>query len=155
MQAAVPVQLSDAVIIGQSTGQSSGQLPDQATDNTSLQQDDLSCAAEIDIADFFLTESDRQWSCEVSSTAGTRFDDLFFERSGTANFAGSGIWYWNRDLPTDEVNLAAPGRPAMLMTDIESANTQLMFRTISETGVEEFYNCVLAGREIENSSSTL
>jgi len=128
MQAAVPVQLSDAVIIGQSTGQSSGQLPDQATDNTSLQQDDLSCAAEIDIADFFLTESDRQWSCEVSSTAGTRFDDLFFERSGTAN---------------------------MLMTDIESANTQLMFRTISETGVEEFYNCVLAGREIENSSSTL
>lgn len=116
-----------------------------------LVQNDESCIADIDIAEFFLTETNRQWSCEVSSVVGTRFDELFFNRNGTANFASTGTWYWNRNLPADEINLASPAEPSTLITDIGSSNTVLVFRTINEEGVEEIYDCVLVERELMTS----
>ncbi len=111
-------------------------------------QDDLACKAEIDIAEFFLTEADRQWSCSIESSAGFRFDDVFFDRRGTALFANDGIHYWNRNPESDSINLAAPGRTTLLMTDIASSNTTLMYRTVSDTGAEELYECLLVTREM-------
>lgn len=113
----------------------------------SVLQDDQACFAEIDIAEFFVTEIDRQWACEINSAAGTRFDEVFFDRRGTASTGSGDVWYWNRNLPSDEVNLASPGRPSALMTDIGSSNTVLFFRTINDAGVEQTYDCVLVSRE--------
>ncbi len=116
-----------------------------------LVQNDESCIANIDIADFFLTETDRQWSCEVSSVVGTRFDELFFDRNGTANFASTGTWYWNRNLPADEITLASPAEPSTLITDIGSSNSVLVFRSINEEEFEEIYDCVLVERALITS----
>ena len=125
-------------------------LEDQSPVVTARQLDDESCGADIDIAEFFLTEVDRQWACDISSIVGTRFDEIYFDRNGTANFSSTGNWYWNRNLPADEINLASPNESSAVMTDIGSANTLLLFRTINEAGVEENYDCVLTGRELEN-----
>jgi len=104
--------------------------PQLAADD--MQQDDeFVCAAETDIAEFFLTEVDRQWSCQISSVAGTRSDELFFDRNGTVLSANDGIWYWNRNLPGLEVNLASPNLPSMLMSGIMSSNTVLVSREVS------------------------
>ena len=98
--AAISVLLGACGGSGGGSGIVSGDAGDIAQDDLSdlvladpvLQDDMQSCAVEIDIADFFLTETDRQWSCEISSVVGTRFDEVFFDRSGTANFASTGIW---------------------------------------------------------------
>ena len=120
----------------------------------SVQQDDeFACAAEFDVAEFFLTEVDRQWSCQVTSLAGIQFDELFFDRNGTAVSANDGIFYWNRNLPGLEVNLASPTLPSMLMSGISSSNTVLMFDTVTPSGEEQSFDCVLVSREV--SSQTL
>jgi len=41
----------------------------QLADDSIQQDDEFVCAAEIDIAEFFLTEVDRQWSCQITSLA--------------------------------------------------------------------------------------
>lgn len=137
------------------SGGSSSDAEDIAEDDfsdpltaSSALQDDESCNAEIDIAEFFLTESDRQWSCEVSSIVGIRFDELYFNRNGTASFASTGVWYWNRNLPEDEINLASPAEPITRMTDIGSSNSVLVFRTINDASFEEIYDCVLTPRAL-------
>jgi len=128
-------------------------LDDPQLSPDSVQQDDeLVCAAEIDIAEFFLTEVDRQWSCQISSLVGVRFDEIFFDRNGTAISATDGTWYWNRNLPGDEVNLASPDLPSMLMSGISSSNTVLMFDTVTASGVEQAFDCVLVPREINDAT---
>ena len=145
---------------GGASGGDAGAIAEDGFDSPMLAddfmpQDDQACLAEIDIAEFFLTEIDRQWACEINSAAGSRFDEIFFDRRGTATTGSGDIWYWNRNLASDEVNLASPGRPAALMTDIGSSNTVLFFRTVSDAGVEEVYDCVLVSREIRCVSVNL
>ena len=155
------ISLAIAVSLSACGGASGGDAEDIATDEftalddpqlaDSIQQDDeFVCAAEIDIAEFFLTEVDRQWSCQITSLSGIRFDQLFFDRSGTAISATNGVLYWNRNLPGDEVNLASPNLPSMLMSQISSSNTVLMFNTVTSAGEEQSFDCVLVPREISS-----
>ena len=126
-------------------------LDDPLLDGENVQQDEpLACAAEFDVAELFVTEVDRQWSCQISSQVGIRFDELFFDRSGTVVSANDGIWYWNRNLPGLEVNLASPNLPSMLMSGIMSSNTVLMFDTVTPPGVEQTFDCVLVPREVSS-----
>lgn len=115
-----------------------------------LQQDSPTCSAEVDIADFVLTEIDRQWSCAITTEADTRFDNVYFSREGTAVFANDGVWYWNRFLPSDAINLAAPGESTRLMSEISSSNTVLEFKTTTGAGDEQRYDCVLVPREVNS-----
>ena len=126
-------------------------LDDPLLDAENVQQDaPLACAAEFDVAELFLTEVDRQWSCQITSNVGIRFDDLFFDRNGTAVSANDGIRYWNRNLPDATVNLLSPTQPSMLMSEIGASNTVLMFNTVTPSGVEQSYDCVLVPREVSS-----
>ena len=157
----IPVSLALAAGIS-ACGSGGGDAGDIARDEStplddaplvadSVPQDDgLVCDAQIDIAEFFLTEVDRQWSCQITSNVGIRFDDLFFDRNGTAVSANDGIRYWNRNLPDATVNLLSPTQPSMLMSEIGASNTVLMFNTVTPSGVEQSYDCVLVPREVSS-----
>ena len=158
----IPVSLALAAGISACGGSGGGDAGDIARDEStplddaplvadSVPQDDgLVCDAQIDIAEFFLTEVDRQWSCQITSNVGIRFDDLFFDRNGTAVSANDGIRYWNRNLPDATVNLLSPTQPSMLMSEIGASNTVLMFNTVTPSGVEQSYDCVLVPREVSS-----
>lgn len=123
------------------------------TGNSSLQDDMVLGNDEIDLAVFFLTEPDRQWSCEITSASSTRYDDIYFSRNGSADgtavFASNGVWNWSKTVTGDEINLTAPNQASMLMSDISSSNTVLMFNTIEDTGVTQTFDCVLVFRDID------
>lgn len=123
-----------------------------------LQEDPLVCAVDFDIAELVFTESDRQWSCSIFSGSnndgsGVAFDALYFSRMGTVISQNTGVWYWNRILPGDEIRLLSPTMPSMLVRNIVSSNTTLEFNTVSEIGEEAVYECVLVARELAGSSS--
>jgi len=103
---------------------------------------------EIDIAVFFLTAPDRQWTCEITSAASTRYDDIYFSADGTVVFASDGVWSWSKTVAGDEINLTSPDQSSMLMSDISSSNTVLMFNTSEEAGLAQTFDCVLTYREI-------
>jgi len=125
-----------------------------ASDNTiavrledPVQVDELSCSGNFDIADLLVTESDRQWSCEIVSDQGSSFSDVFFSRRGTVVFADNDIRYWNRNLPLDQLNIVSPTSGFSVLGDIESFNTVMSFTLSNEVGISETYNCVLTSRD--------
>ena len=121
-----------------------------ATDpqNDSLASDDapLVCDAPFDTAELLFTEVDRFWSCQIVSDNGTRFDEVFFSRTGTATFGSSGLNFWNRNLPGAEINRIAADGTVSVMRDIQSSNTTLSFETVLATGESGFYDCLLVPR---------
>ena len=106
----------------------------------------LACDAGFDTAELLFTEVDRFWSCQIVSDAGTRFDEVFFSRTGTATFGSSGLNFWNRNLPGAEINRIAADGTVSVMRDIQSSNTTLSFETVLATGESEFYDCLLVPR---------
>ncbi len=117
--------------------------------NQTIQQDAaLACDAPFDNAELLFTEIDRQWSCEITSAAGTEYSELYFGRDGTAVFNSNDTWYWNRKLPGNDIGLASPARPSKLIQNINSSNTLMSFSAMSEVGVSETYDCLLVTREI-------
>ena len=106
----------------------------------------LVCDAGFDTAELLFTEVDRFWSCQIVSDTGTRFDEVFFSRTGTATFGSSGLNFWNRNLPGAEINRIAADGTVSVMRDIQSSNTTLSFETVLATGESEFYDCLLVPR---------
>lgn len=106
----------------------------------------LQCDADFDHAELLFTESDRQWSCSVASAELASSDDVFFSRNGAASFTRFGQVYWNRNLLTDEINIASPFIPSFVMKDITSSNTTLQFTVNADGEAGQQYDCVLVGR---------
>ena len=138
--------LSDETVIG------AADVTDSQIDDVDLQDslasDDapLVCDAPFDTAELLFTEVDRFWSCQIVSDNGTRFDEVFFSRTGTATFGSSGLNFWNRNLPGAEINRIAADGSVSVMRDIQSSNTTLSFETVLATGESEFYDCLLVPR---------
>jgi len=103
-----------------------------------------------DIAELLFTEIDRQWTCEIASADGMRFDDIYFSRTGFASLGSDNAWFWNRRLDDDAINLLSPTFGSLVLRQIESANTTLTFTSTSDMGVRESYDCVMVAREVEN-----
>lgn len=116
-------------------------LSDDETEGASSQ-----CDVDFDQAELLFTESDRQWSCSVSSTELASSDDVYFSRNGTAVFTRFGQVYWNRNLPTDEFNIASPFIASFVMREINSSNTTLQFTLDADGETGQLYDCVLVGR---------
>jgi len=153
LQKALVLLINSVVIAGLSAcgGSSGGKVADRQpaqSEQTIPQDDALSCDASLDVADFLITEIDRQWSCEITSNNGVMFDDVYFSRSGTAVFGNTGKWYWNRNLPSDDINLASPDHTSVTVSEISSSNTVLSFTSATPAGTSERYDCILVSREI-------
>ena len=122
----------------------SQQMADIQSDSS--EQQAVSCAFEFDVADLVVTEADRQWSCEVVSDQGSRFEDVYFLRSGTVIF-GDDLRYWSRNLPFEQINVASPASGYALISEIRSSNTLMSFIMIPESGMNLLYECVLTPRQ--------
>ncbi len=108
----------------------------------------LQCdVADFDIAELVFTESDRQWSCSVSSSQTVSSDAVFFSQNGTAVFAQHGTVYWNRNLIEDTLTIASPLIPTLSLKDINSANTTLQFTLGDGAATDAVYDCVLVQRD--------
>lgn len=122
------------------------QMADLQNDASEQASNDASCEFEFDVADLLLTEADRQWSCEIVSDQASTYEDVYFQRHGTAIF-GNELRYWNRNLPFEQINIASPITGRALIKDIRSSNTLMSFILTPESGTNLLYECVLTPRE--------
>jgi len=148
---------SSALLIGGCGGGASSDSMVPQVDSVVMQDPSAQCLADdptrssVDVAELLFTESDRQWTCEIASDVGERFEELYFSRSGFASVGSDSAWFWNRRIVDDAINLLSPTFGSLVLQQIESSNTTLTFTSTSDVGLRESYDCVLIAREIENT----
>jgi len=121
--------------------------PDQSLQDDQS-ADSVGTSATLDVADLLVTETDRQWSCDITSDQASSFTTVFFSRRGTVLFGENDLRFWNRNLPFDQVNITSPTSVFSVISDIQNFNTLLSFTLTTEVGDTQTYDCVLTTREI-------
>jgi hypothetical protein len=77
----------------------------------------------------------------------TTEDQLYFDRNGQALSTRFREVFWNRALDSQSLNVASPFIEPILISNITSSNTVLMFELLRQSGEVENYDCVLVGRD--------
>ena len=84
-------------------------------------------ASFFEFASLLLTEPGKLWTCRISGDDFASTDRLLLNRNGTGRFDAYGDFYWNRDLPGRQLQIAVPGVIDFRLANIFGFNTTAQF----------------------------
>jgi len=118
-------------------------LPDPLADDERVDLDSF------DLAEYFFTETDRQWFCSVTTAASAFTDQLYVDRFGGAWFERFGQAEWSRHDAFDQLDIVTIAGEQFALREIFGANTLLEFLRHSDDNTDsELYECVLTSRDV-------